>query len=347
MAQALDKYASVKAILKRYNDMTIDALMAYIPDVEPKECLYDLVSAYPGRPGKGFRPALCLASCRAFGGDSSRALRSAVSIELFHNAFLVHDDIEDGSLLRRGGPTMHQEHGVPIAINVGDAMNVLSIRPLIENLLNLGPEMTWDVFREIEHMVRQAVEGQAMELGWVSTNESNLDDNDYLRMTLKKTCWYTIIHPCRIGALIAKGRNLNLERFNRFGYYMGAAFQIQDDLLNLIGEREKYGKEIGGDIYEGKRTVPLIHLFTNTDAKEKSELMHFLSLQRVDRSADQIAWVYKLMDKYGSIEHARTCANQLSGAALREFFVAYGDQSESEDKQFIQNIIMYMIEREI
>jgi geranylgeranyl diphosphate synthase type II len=342
-----ERHASVKTVLQKYNDIAMEALLNYLPGQEPRRHLYDLVASYPTRPGKGFRPGLCLATCRAFGGDGLRALRSAVAIELFHNAFLVHDDIEDGSEFRRGSATLHQEFGIPIAINVGDAMNVLSIRPLMENLLTLGPQMTWDVFTEIEHMVRQSVEGQAMELGWVADNECNLTDDDYLRMTLKKTCWYTIIHPCRIGALIAKGRTIKLDRFNRFGYFMGAAFQIQDDLLNLVGEREKYGKEIGGDIYEGKRTVPLIHLFNHTAPQEKDELQRFLALPREARSPEQVQWVYQLMDHYGSLAHARACASQLAGAALKEFFVAYGDQPPSEDKAFIQNIILYMIEREI
>ena len=347
MSGSLDRYAAVKNKLQRYNKITIDALLAYLPEKEPRRHLYDLVSSYPTRPGKGFRPGLCLATCRAFGGDEKRALRSAVAIELFHNAFLVHDDIEDGSEFRRGGPTLHQEHGMPVALNVGDAMFVLSMRPLMENLLNLGPQMTWDVFTEIEHMVHQSVEGQAMELGWVADNECNLSEDDYLRMTLKKTCWYTIIHPCRIGGLIAKGRTINLDRFNRFGYFMGAAFQIQDDLLNLVGELEKYGKEISGDIYEGKRTVPLIHLLNQATVDEQRKLRHFLSLPRAQRPEGQVQWIHGLMVRYGSMEHAKACAAQLAGAALKEFNVAYGDQPPSADKQFIENIILYMIERDI
>ena len=99
------------------------ALIAGIPTTEPRRYLYDLVPLYPLRPGKGFRPGLCLATCGAFGGPPDAALNSAVALELFHNAFLVHDDVEDGSLSRRGGPTLAAEHGLAIAVNVGDAMN--------------------------------------------------------------------------------------------------------------------------------------------------------------------------------------------------------------------------------
>jgi geranylgeranyl diphosphate synthase type II len=111
-----------------------------------------------------------------------------------------------------------------------------------------------------------------MELGWVRDNICDLSIEDYLRMTLKKTCWYTCIHPCRIGALIGTGGDINLERFDRFGYYMGAAFQIQDDILNLVGDRKKYGKEIGGDIWEGKRTMMLIHVINSCTEDDVSNV---------------------------------------------------------------------------
>jgi geranylgeranyl diphosphate synthase type II len=337
----------VIAMLGHYKAVTMDRLMALLPDKEPHRYLYDLVPLYPQRTGKGLRPALCIATCRAFGGSVGGVLSSAVAIELFHNAFLVHDDVEDGSLNRRGRPTLASEFGPPIAVNVGDAMNVLSIRPLMENLDRLGATLTWLVFTEIEHMVHESVEGQAMELGWVRDNVCDLSDGDYLRMTLKKTCWYTCIHPCRIGALVGSGGAADLDRFNRFGYFMGAAFQIQDDLLNLTGDEAKYGKEIGGDIWEGKRTLVLIHTLNRCNAREKKRLRRFLAAPRTERSPTDVLWVYELMGKYRSMQYAQASARQLAGAALKEFVAAYGDLPDSEDKRFIANIVLYMIERDL
>jgi geranylgeranyl diphosphate synthase type II len=327
--------------------MTVAALLAGIPQTEPRRHLYDLVPLYPLRPGKGFRPGLCLATCAAFGGAPQAALNSAVALELFHNAFLVHDDVEDGSLSRRGLPTLPAEHGIAIAVNVGDAMNVLSIEPLMRNLESLGPELTWDVFVEIQHMVRQSVEGQAMELGWVRDNVIALEDGDYLRMTLKKTCWYTCIHPCRIGALIASRGAIDLDRFNRFGYFMGAAFQIQDDILNLVADEEKYGKEIDGDIWEGKRTLMLIHLLNNAAPHERERLQSFLATPRPARSPGTVRWAHRLMDRYGSIDYAKTSAHELALAALGEFRVAYADATDSRERRFIEEIVLYMVERDL
>ncbi|MCP4680471.1 MAG: polyprenyl synthetase family protein [Deltaproteobacteria bacterium] len=333
--------------LDKYILSTREALISYIPTDGPREHLYDLVPKYPLRGGKGFRPGLCMATCGAFGGNPRAAQQSAVALELFHNAFLVHDDIEDGSESRRGEPTLHESEGIPVALNVGDAMNVLSMRPLMENIYVLGPKLTYRVMEEVEHMVRETVEGQAMELGWVRDNICDIGDDDYLRMILKKTCWYTCIHPCRIGALIGTGGEYNPQNLDLFGYYLGASFQIQDDLLNLVGEEEKYGKEIGGDIWEGKRTLMLAHLLRETNSSEYERLKTFLDKPRRARDSNSVEWVYRMMDKYGCIEYGRSCARQLAGAALREYHVRFAPLPSSDEKQAIEDLVMYMVERDL
>lgn len=342
-----ERKAMVERWLGDYKRETITALLDFLPTTEPRRYLYDLVPQYPLRAGKGLRPGLCMATCAAFGGARASVLNSAVALELFHNAFLVHDDVEDGSLSRRGLPTLAAEHGLAIAVNVGDAMNVLSIEPLMRNLDVLGPELTWKVFSEIQHMARQSVEGQAMELGWVRDNEVDLVDADYLRMTLKKTCWYTCIHPCRIGALIASRGAIDVDRFNKFGYYMGAAFQIQDDVLNLVADEAKYGKEINGDIWEGKRTLMLIHLLAHASLSERERLRAFLATPRESRRARDVVWVRARMDSYGSIQHARASSQDLAVAALDEFHHAYDDAPLTPEKTFIEGIVLYMIERDL
>ncbi len=333
--------------LRDYHDVTRRALLQSVPKREPRRYLYDLVPSYPTRAGKGLRPALCIGTCEAFGGSLDSVLRCAVAIEFFHNAFLVHDDVEDGSEFRRGGPTLHAEHGLGIAVNVGDAMNVLSIQPLMESLLVLGQTMTWRIFEEIQHMVLQSVEGQAMELGWVRDNTCRLGDDDYLRMVLKKTCWYTCIHPCRIGALVGTRGAVDPDRFNRFGYFMGAAFQIQDDLLNLFGELSRYGKEIGGDVWEGKRTLMMIHVLNAATDSEHARLRCFHVQPRETRLASEVRWVYRLMDRYGSIDYGRACARELAEAAAAEFDLAYTDAPAGEHRSFVEQIVQYMVDRDL
>ncbi|MCG2420345.1 polyprenyl synthetase family protein [Aequorivita sp. F47161] len=337
---------SMKAMLADYGAETLKGIHNYIPDKEPRAYLYNLLAEYPNRGGKGFRPGLCIAACKAFGGKQDDASNSAVCLELLHNAFLIHDDVEDESFFRRNKPTLHQSTNTAIAINVGDAMQVLGLYPLFKNREVLGDKVAMQIFMEVQHMVTESVEGQAMELGWRKDNTANLMEADYLRMILKKTCWYTCIHPIRIGAIIGTKGRVNPEKFDRLGYFMGTSFQIQDDVLNLIADEEKYGKEIGGDILEGKRTLMLIHLMATCKPEELRTISKFLSLPiRQRKNADALE-ILELMHTYGSITHAKNTAQYLAGAALKEFYTIFSRLPDSEDKSLIENIIIYMIDRE-
>jgi len=335
------------AQLSTYREMTLTSLLSAVPQREPQQHLYAPVSSYLSRTGKSIRPALCLATCRAFGGDVDDALPSATAIEMLHNAFLVHDDIEDESDLRRGLPTLHAEHGVPIAVNAGDMLTALSAKILRENLPSLGLPLTWRVYDEFEHLMQESLEGQAMELGWVHDNRCDVTDEDYLRMVLKKTCWYSFIHPCRIGALIATKDGIDLDRFNRFGCYLGTAFQIQDDLLNLTGDQRRYGKEIGGDLLEGKRTLMLIHLLRQLNESDTARVTDYLGQPRAGRSMRDAQWILDVMRSRGSLDYARTMAKQLAGAALFEFTQAFRDAPESNEKAFLSQVISYMVSRDL
>lgn len=335
------------AQLAGYRARVSPVILATIPNREPKKHLYDLIAGQLSREGKGIRPALCLATCRAFGGAEERALPSAAALELLHNAFLVHDDIEDESEYRRDRPTLHRQYGVPLAVNAGDAMNALSVQLLKRNFSLLGPELAGRILDEFDHMSIETIEGQAMELGWIRDNDCSTSEQDYLLMVLKKTGWYSFIHPARIGALIADPQRRDLDVFNRFGYFLGTAFQIQDDVLNLVGDRDKYGKEIGGDLLEGKRTLILAHLFQHASRSERRRLEEFLSKPRSDRSARDLSWIMQAMQQYGSIEYARAGAKQFAEGASREFESAYAGALPGTDLTFLRALLEYMTSREV
>lgn len=336
----------MKSMLAEYGAITLQGIRHYIPDKEPRKYLYNLVLDYPNRGGKGFRPGLCIATSKAHGGSLELTLNSAVTLELLHNAFLIHDDVEDESFSRRNKPTMHEYSNKSIAVNVGDAMNALGIYPLLNNKDLLGPKLTLSILTEVQHMVTESVEGQAMELGWRKDNICTLDDDDYFRMILKKTCWYTCIHPIRIGALIGTHGKVNPGVFNRLGYFMGVAFQIQDDILNLVAEEKKYGKEIGGDIIEGKRTLILINLMQQCNKKELEAVQHFLSVPIKERDSQAAARILQLMHQYGCIEYAKKIARYMAGGALKEYYTIFSKLPDSKDKSFIESIILYMIQRD-
>lgn len=337
--------ALILSVLEEYGKLTRQALRRYLPTLEPRRYLYDLVSDYPRRGGKMMRPSLCIATARAFGARAEDAVRAAVSIELFHNALLVHDDIHDESRLRRGSPSLHALHGMPLALNAGNALVMLSLRPLAEYRMELGLNVTAMLIDEMERMARESGEGQALELGWRRDNVIDLSDADYFEMVLKKTCWYTTISPMRLGALIGSRDMLpEFETMIRFGFFVGTAFQIRDDVLNLIGD-ERYGKEIYDDLLEGKRTLMLIHLLSNATAQEYERISAFLALPREERIGEPVRWVVERMRHYGSIDYAQEVANGLAGAALHEFSLIFDAFPDSRDKRFLADLVTWVLER--
>jgi geranylgeranyl diphosphate synthase, type II len=332
-------------MLREYGDLTRAALTRYLPSREPRRYLYDLLSDYPQRGGKMMRPSICIAAARLFGAPLEDAMRTAVAIELIHNALLIHDDIEDGSEQRRGRPTLHRLHGVPLALNAGDTLTLMSFRPLLENRGQIGERLTLRIIEETERMARECAEGQAMELGWRRYNTTEVGDADYLEMVLKKTCWLATIYPIRVGALIGSRGSVDLDPFVRYGFFLGAAFQIQDDLLNLVGD-EGYGKEINGDIWEGKRTLMLIHTIRESSPEERARLSAILRGPREERTPSEVKWIRRLMDKYGCAEYARKIAHGLAGAALHEYSLLSVGLPDSRDKSFLEQLVTWVIERD-
>lgn len=336
---------SVEAVLAQVGRDVRRAMLDAVPDGEPHKWLYELVRIYPGRPGKAIRPALCLATCRAFGGSDKDAFPVAVAIEMLHNAFLVHDDIVDGSERRRGRPTLSADYGEALSLNAGDALVVLANRVLRRQTRTLDPALADRILDEFDLMALRTLEGQATELGWRRDCVTDLDPEDYLDLILHKTCWYTTILPLRVGALLGSGSAATLQSMVHFGFYLGAAFQIRDDLLNLVGDDRAYGKEINGDLYEAKRSLALIHLRREARADDAEILDAFLSLDRSERTPEMVDTVRALFDGYGSIEFAHDYARGIAVAAGEAFEEAFGDCPDTEDTRFVRGLVPYMLGR--
>jgi geranylgeranyl diphosphate synthase type II len=155
------------------------------------------------------------------------------------------------------------------------------------------------------------------------------------------------MHPCRIGAVIATEGRVDPARFNRFGYFLGVAFQIQDDLLNLLGQRSRYGKEILGDLWEGKRTLMLVHLLQQCTEDERQRIGAFLGTERSAKTEEDVQWLNSLMLTYGSLDYARTAAVALADAAAQELPRAYAEAPPSDDLKFIEALVRYVVERDL
>jgi geranylgeranyl diphosphate synthase type II len=313
--------------------------------------LYDLLADYPFREGKGLRPAICFAACRASGGRTEQAVLSATALELFHNAFLLHDDVEDGSEFRRGKITMLRAQGAPVAVNVGDATNVLAIEPLLGNTMRIGTRKALLVLREIERMARESAEGQAIELGWISGGQFDLGDRDYVRMAYKKTCWYTVIAPLRIGVICgAPAGSLapledELTQLIELGFLAGIAFQIHDDLLNLEADENLYGKETSGDLWEGKRTIMLLHFLRTVAGPDRDRALTVLATPRSQKRSEDIAWLLHAMTSAGSLAYGRQLAIDYSRQALEVDARGLPFFQDNDDRRFLREMLNYIIDR--
>jgi geranylgeranyl diphosphate synthase type II len=339
----------VEEFLKQNIRKVDELILNFLPEnheVKEIDLLYKMMRDYPLRPKKGLRSSLCILTCLAFGGKFDKVLPTAAALEIFQNWVLIHDDIEDESKMRRGKLVLHKLYNLPLALNAGDALHVKMWELLISNKDLIGYEKTYLVLQDFVKMVNETTEGQHMELSWVSENRWDLDEKDYMLMCEKKSAWYTCISPCRLGSIIAGTNNDELfNNFYHFGRNLGIAFQIKDDVLNLVGDSSKYGKEIAGDIVEGKRTLIMIELLKRCSEREKEEVIKIMNLPREKRKFNEISRIIELIKKHGCLEYALKRANELANEAVIYFDKAFGSLPDSNAKSILKSLVKFMVER--
>lgn len=328
-------YGSLAAYLAGAAGWVERALPRYLPDQEPRAVLYDLARDYSERGGKRFRPALLLLAAALAGGDPRRALPSAAALELFQSFALVHDDIEDGSLMRRGKPTLHRLHGVGLALNAGDLLFGLVYEALADNEALLGPALALQVQRGFAEVFRHTFEGQALDIGWVQHNHlpTRAEFEDMIR---RKTGWYSGRGPCQLGVLVGGGAPPLVEALGAYGEALGIGFQLRDDLLNLTTDSAEaapaglsggYGKERGGDIAEGKRTLIVIEALERLPALERERLAAILVRPPAETPAADIAWAIERAETSGALAAVRTRCAEL-GAQARAALASLPDSPQ-------------------
>ena len=299
--------------LDLYADRVGDLVNSYIPEgthPDMDRYLYDPLREYSENGGKRHRPLICFAACQAVGGDIELATSAAAAIEHFHTAALIHDDIADESELRRGKPCMHLTEGMGIAVNTGDLALSL-VNGTVVNDPKLDDATKVRVISELIEMTRRTIEGQALDIGWARDGRYDITMDDYLIMATHKTAHYSGAVPLAVGAIIGGGSESEIEALRNYGLDTGLAFQIQDDLLNLIGSEESTKKDFRNDITEGKRTLMVVHALQNSPQRER--LIEILSSKEKDPEVLQEA--VDIMQDSGSIDYARNYAENLTSIA--------------------------------
>jgi len=270
--------------------------------------LYTPLAQFSANSGKRHRPIICMLACEAVGGDPTLALRSAVAIEHFHTAALIHDDIQDGAETRRGEPCFHITEGVALAINAGDlALSLVTGSVVTDPVLDDTTKIT--VLNELVDMTTRTIEGQALDIGWARDNRFDLGIDDYLVMARHKTAFYSGAVPLAVGAIIGGADESTVEVLRDFGLAAGLAFQIQDDLINLTGSDRS--KDFRIDITEGKRTLMVVHALNNATPEAQERLLEILHSHSTDSAILEEA--VQILRDAGSIDFASNYALSLIG----------------------------------
>ena len=274
------------------------------PDM--RRYLYGPLEAYTANAGKRHRPLICMLACEAVGGNPEMARAAAAAIEHFHTAALIHDDIEDASVTRRGEPCLHVREGLGLAINAGDLALSLVTGTVVDDP-SLPDAMKLRVLKELVDMTTRTIEGQALDIGWARDDRFDLTVEDYLLMANHKTAFYSGAVPLAIGSIIGGGSERQTATLRAFGMASGLAFQIQDDVLNLVGTREATKKDFRSDITEGKRTLVAVYALQHSPKRER--LLAILSARETDPPV--LAEAVEIARETGAIDFANTYAEKL------------------------------------
>ncbi|HSV49020.1 MAG TPA: polyprenyl synthetase family protein [Candidatus Acidoferrales bacterium] len=284
----------------------------YSYNLEPlNKAIADPVWDMLDRGGKRWRPALFLLICEALGKKSDYCLDFAIIPEVIHNGTLVIDDIEDSSEVRRGKPCSYKIYGNDIAINVGNAMYYLPLLPIMVNREKLTAEAQRDVYEiYVQEMINLSM-GQAMDIAWHKgiANADALSEQDYLQMCAYKTGTLARM-SAKMAAVLAGADGKLVEKLGRLAESIGVAFQMQDDILDLVGEEFAKSKGcVGGDISEGKRSLLVIYTLQKANAKDKTRLVKILGMHTFDQKLRNEA--IAIIKKYGAFEHVKALAEKM------------------------------------
>lgn len=272
----------------------------------PNKAVAEPIWEFLDRGGKRWRPILFLLVAEALGGDSEKFMDFVVMPEVIHNGTLIHDDIEDNSDERRGKPCTYKIFGIDVAINAGHEMYYLPLLPLIKNRDKFAADTLLDIYEIYGQELINMGMGQAMDIAWHKgiANTDIVTEKQYLQMCSYKTG--ALARMCtKIAAVLAGADKNTVETLGRFAESIGVAFQIQDDVLNLIatsGKNNFMKEQIGSDISEGKITLMVIHILQKANENDRNRLMEILSMHTKDRALKMEA--IEIIKKYGSIKYA-------------------------------------------
>ncbi len=303
-----------------------------IPYPEQPSHLYEPITYTMDLGGKRLRPVLVLMACEAVGGDINRALTPAIGLEMFHNFTLLHDDVMDKADIRRGKPTVHVKWDDNTAILSGDAMLTMATQLIAQAPADVMPQVM-DLYNRT---AMEIYEGQQYDVDFETRNDVTVDE--YIEMIRLKTS-VLLGCACKMGALIGGADEATAQLFYKVGENLGLAFQLQDDMLDVWGDEATFGKAIGGDIMNNKKTFLLINAMQRATGDHKVELSLWLSTPNASRAV-KVPAVTAIYDALDLRSLSLDAINRYNDEALEALSkIAISDEARSEFANFITRLV--------
>ncbi|PWA06901.1 polyprenyl synthetase family protein [Flavobacterium psychrotolerans] len=308
----------------QYQEFISDYLQEQYEDKEPKN-LYEPIRYILELGGKRIRPVLTLMSSEVFDADYKKALPAALAVEVFHNFSLIHDDIMDDAPLRRGNETVHEKWDINTGILSGDAMLILAYQFFEKYEPNIFKELA----KLFSKTALEVCEGQQWDVDF--ENREDVTIPEYLKMIQYKTA-VLVAAAMKMGAIIAETSNENANLIYDFGLNLGLAFQLQDDYLDVFGDPETFGKQVGGDIIENKKTYLYLKAIEFASEDEKEQLLHLFSIHPID-NVDKINSVKAVFNATGA---SRVTKKAIQDYTLKAFETLHKINIDDDKKAILQ-----------
>ena len=294
--------------------------------------LYDPIDYVMSLGGKRIRPSLLLMSADAFGANPRDFVNQALAIEVFHNFTLLHDDVMDNAPVRRGKPTVHVKWSESTAILSGDAMLIKAYELLADGIPD---DKLPSVLALFSRTAREVCEGQQLDMEFESRND--VTEGEYLEMIRLKTA-VLLAASLRIGAMLAGADNDKADFIYEFGINIGLAFQLKDDLLDVYGDPDSFGKQVGGDIKERKKTFLLINAYAKATELQRERLDALLAEDDVDVKA--------VTEIYDEIDVKSICEAKMS-ECLDKGLAALAKTGLGDRGKQLENLACVLMDRKV
>lgn len=321
--------------INEYKEEFLAHLQKKVQVVEPKN-LYNPIEYILDLGGKRLRPILVLMGTSAFEGDYKNSLDAALAIEVFHNFTLLHDDIMDDAPLRRGKDTVHEKWDVNTAILSGDAMLILAYT-LLETYEGTVYKNLMQLFNKTS---LEVCEGQQYDMDFETRDNVSVDE--YIKMIGLKTS-VLVAAALEMGAIIAGASKENSKKIYDFGLNLGIAFQLQDDYLDAFGDAATFGKQVGGDIMENKKTYLYIEALKNAEPELKEELLQWYE-HTLEDNTEKVKRVKDIFKEVGSDQLTRNAIQNYTNKAFSILdTISISEANSLVLKEFGKNLMTRMV----